>query len=123
MTLEKQTALASVEILFPSRSVQVAWHTFISEGGVVISGPSIHRKAFPNEDIAEVLPEITDFVSADYLQLVSDSAQQGQLIAQLQAAVAEQQAHIAALQSLVAQRDARITALEAMPPSQQEGAA
>lgn len=123
MSLEKITSLASIEILFPSRAINAAWHTFITEDGNVISGPSIHRKAFPNEDISEVLPEITDFVSADYLQLVSESAQQGQLIAQLQAAVAEQQAHIAALQSIVAQREARITELEALPPSPQEGAA
>jgi hypothetical protein len=101
MSLEKVTQLASIEVIFPSRAINVAWHTYITEDGVIISGPSVHRKAFPGEDISEVLPEIADFVSAEYLQLVSEGAQQSQLVAQLQAAVAERQARIAELEALV----------------------
>lgn len=84
MSLEKITKLASVEIIFPDRAVNAAWHTYITENGDVISGPSIHRKAFPNEDISEVLPEITEFISADYLQLVAQNTQLLQQIAALE---------------------------------------
>ena len=75
MSLEKVTQLHSVEIIFPSRAINAAWHTNITEDGEVISGPSIHRKAFPAEDISELIPEIQEFVSADYLSLVSENTQ------------------------------------------------
>lgn len=75
MSLEKVTKLASVEIVFPERAINAAWHTYITENGAVISGPSIHRKAFPNEDISELMPEIAEFISADYLQVVAENVQ------------------------------------------------
>lgn len=122
MSLEKITKLASVEIIFPDRAVNVAWHTYITENGDVISGPSIHRKAFPNEDISEVLPEITEFVSADYLQVVAQNAKLAQQAVELEASNAEHVRAIADLQSMLAQRDARIADLEALHQSQPTGA-
>lgn len=101
MTLEKVTQIASIEVIFPSRSINAAWHTYITEDGVEISGPAILRKSFPGEDISEVLPEISDFVSADYLRLVAENAQQTQLIAQLQNSAAEYQRRIAELEALL----------------------
>lgn len=99
--LEKITQLASIEILFPSRGINAAWHASITENGVVISGPSIHRKAFPQEDISELMPEINAYVSADYLRLVAETAQQSQLIAQLQNSAAEYQRRITELEVLL----------------------
>ncbi|MPT10922.1 hypothetical protein [Comamonas sp.] len=95
MSLEKVTALNSVEIVFPSRSINVSWHTSIVEDGVVISGPSIHRTAFSAENSAEVIPEISSVVSADYLATVQENSvlkeeaiTAAQLIAHLEAQVA-----------------------------------
>lgn len=122
MALEKITKIASIEILFPARAVNAAWHTYITENGEVISGPSIHRKAFPNEDISEVLPEITDFVSADYLQVIAQNVQLVQQAVELEASNAEHVRTIADLQSMLAQRDARIADLEALHQSQPTGA-
>jgi len=84
MSLEKTTQLASIEILFPGRAINAAWHTYIEEDGVVISGPSIHRKAFPNDEISELFPEISDFVSADYLRLIRECEQKARRIAELE---------------------------------------
>lgn len=120
--MEKKTQLASIEMLFPSRAIHAAWHTYVTEDGEVVFGPSIHRKAFPNEDISEILPEIAEFVSADYVQLIAENAQQVQQIAQLQAALAEHQTRIADLDLIVAQRDARIAELENALAQQQAGA-
>lgn len=102
MSLEKVTQLASIEIIFPSRAINAAWHTNITEGGEVISGPSIHRKAFPAEDISELMPEIEAFISADYLNLVSENTQQAQLVAQIQAALDVANMRIAQLESQAA---------------------
>lgn len=74
MQITKQTSLASVEILVQQRAIQVAHHTFIKEGDVVISGPSIHRQAFAEaDDKSAVLAEIAEYVSADYVLLVTEN--------------------------------------------------
>lgn len=100
--LEKLTQLASIEILFPSRAINAAWHTHITENGEVISGPSIHRKAFPGEDISEILPEIQDVVSADYVAALAQNAQLTQQLAQAGADIAAKDARIAALEQQLA---------------------
>lgn len=134
MSIKEVTQLHSIEILFPFRAINARWDTYIAKDGENVYGPSIHRKAYPADDISEILPEISQFVSKDYLKLVAQTAQQAQQIAQLQAAVVEHQDrnaeleiryrdYVAVLEAAVAQRDARITKLEAMPPSLQEDVA
>lgn len=92
MSLEKTTTLASVEVVFPSRCVNLAWHTYVSEDGEVISGPSVHRKAYPAEDVGEALAEINAYVPGEYMaalaQIHALQQQVAQLQAQLDAAVA-----------------------------------
>lgn len=58
MAIEKTTNLATVEIIFSDRAVNAAWHTYITEDGEVISGPSIHRRAFSADELADVQPAI-----------------------------------------------------------------
>ena len=62
MTLEKITNLHSIEILTTS-GVNVRWDTSITESGVVISGPNIHRRAFSAEELADIQPEINALIA------------------------------------------------------------
>lgn len=74
MSLSKHTVLASVEFLIQQRAIQVAHHTSIMEGDVVISGPTIHRQAFAeSDDKTAILAEIGEYVSADYVLLVTEN--------------------------------------------------
>lgn len=112
MALEEKTYLASVELLFPNGGINARWDTVITRDGEVISGPVVHRRGFAADELAEILPEIQGAVSADYVQLFAENAQQVLQIAQLQAALAEHQGRIADLNLIVAQRDAGIAELE-----------
>lgn len=74
--LEKITFLHSVEIILTAGAVHAAWHTVIKEGGVVISGPSIHRAAYKVTS-AEVLPEeVLAHVSAGTLAALIEHCRQ-----------------------------------------------
>lgn len=53
MSLEKITSLHSIEIL-SNGGVNVRWDTSITEDGVVISGPNIHRRAFSTDELSDV---------------------------------------------------------------------
>lgn len=57
MSLEKITNLHSIEIL-SAGGVNARWDTSITENGEVISGPSIHRRAFSVEKLADIQPAI-----------------------------------------------------------------
>lgn len=90
MSLERVTKLATLEILFQQRAIHVAHHTFIMEGDVVISGPTIHRQAFAEaDDKTAILAEIADYVSADYVLIVAENQNLQQQLAQ---ALSENQA-------------------------------
>lgn len=102
MALEETTYLASIEILFPSRAINARWDTVITRDSKPVAPPSIHRKAFPGEDISEILPEIQGVVSADYVAALAQNAQLTQQVTQAAAEIAAKDARIAALEQQIA---------------------
>lgn len=104
MTITKKTVLASVEFLIQQRAIQVAHHTSIMEGGEVISGPTVHRQAFAETDNkTAILAEIAEYVSADYVLVVTENQKLQQ---QLNQVLSENQALAARIAELDGQPQA-----------------
>lgn len=122
MSIEKVTKLSEISILFPTRAINVRWDSYFAENSVPVSQPEIFRRAYTGDDISEIAKEISDFVTVDYLQAVSELQVQKdysvQLLAELQAQKdligQMQQQHAADLQAqkdLAAAQDAHIANL------------